>query len=353
MVSLPMVEAKRRHHAGGALEADQTLVRARAGDADAFRELVDPYRSELQFHCYRILGSVQDAEDLLQETLLAGWRGLGRFQRRASLRAWLYRIATNRCLNALRDRGRRPKEPPAMVELPEPTRRTEPTWLEPYPGVLLEAVADTEPGPEARYQTRETIGLAFVAALQHLPPRQRAALLLRDVLGFRTAEVADMLGSTEASVKGALQRARATLQARIPPGGRERAPLPDSPRERALVGRFADAVEHGDADGIVALLAQDAWLTMPPEPYEYQGHAAIAAFLRDRATLRSARLRLVPTRANGQPAFGCYVPDPRAAIVRAYGLLVLTLEGDRISAITWFGDRGVLPHFGLPRTLPE
>jgi RNA polymerase sigma-70 factor (TIGR02960 family) len=335
------------------LETDRTLVRARAGDADAFGELVDPYRSELQFHCYRILGSVQDAEDLLQETLLAAWRGLGGFEGRASLRAWLYRIATNRCLNALRDRGRRPKELPAAAELPEPTRRSEPIWLEPYPDVLLEGVADTAPGPEARYQTREAIGLAFVAALQHLPPRQRAVLVLRDVLGFRTAEVADILGGTEASVKGALQRARATLQERLPAGDRELAPLPDSPRERQLVGRFTDAVERGDTDAIVGLLATDAWLTMPPEPYEYQGRAAIAAFLDDRPALRGARLRLVPTRANGQPAFGCYVPDPRAAIVHAYGLLVLTLEGDRISAITWFGDRGVFPWFGLPRTLPE
>jgi RNA polymerase sigma-70 factor (TIGR02960 family) len=295
---------------------------------------------------------VEDAEDLVQETLLAAWRGLERFEGRASVRNWLYRIATNRCLNARRDRGRRPKGVPAMVEPPQPTRLSEPVWLEPYPDVLLEGMADTAPGPEARYQTKETIGLAFVAALQHLPPRQRAALVLRDVLGFHTAEVADMLGTTEASVKGALQRARATLEAGIPAGGRERAPLPDSPRERELVGRFVDAVEHGDTDGIVALLAEDAWLTMPPEPYEYQGHAAIAAFLHDRPALRGARLRLVPTRANGQPAFGCYVPDPRAAIVRAYGLLVLTLEGDRISAITWFGDRGVFPHFGLPRTLP-
>jgi RNA polymerase sigma-70 factor (TIGR02960 family) len=333
--------------------SEHILVRARSGDADAFRELVDPYRSELQLHCYRILGSLQDAEDLLQETLLAAWQGLARFEGRASLRAWLYRIATNRCLNALRDRGRRPKELQPMAQPPEPTRLSEPIWLEPYPDVLLEGVADTAPGPEARHETRESIGLAFVAALQHLPPRQRAALVLRDVLGFHTAEVAEMLGSTEASVNGALQRARATLQARIPAGGRERAPLPDPPRERQLVGRFADAVEHGDTDGIVALLADDAWLTMPPEPYEYQGHAAISSFLHDRATLRGAHLRLVPTRANGQPAFGCYRQDPQAAIVRSYGLMVLTLEGDRISAITWFGDRGVFPHFGLPRTLPE
>jgi RNA polymerase sigma-70 factor, ECF subfamily len=214
--------------------------------------------------------------------VLAAWRGLERFEGRASLRAWLYRIATNRCLNALRDRGRRPKELQPMAAPPEPTRLSEPIWLEPYPDVLLEGVADTAPGPEARHETRESIGLAFVAALQHLPPRQRAALVLRDVLGFHTAEVADMLGSTEASVKGALRHARATLQARIPAGDRELAPLPDSPRERALVGRFADAVEHGDTDGIVALLADDAWLTMPPEPYEYQGHAAIARFLDER-----------------------------------------------------------------------
>jgi RNA polymerase sigma-70 factor (TIGR02960 family) len=337
------------------LETDQTLARARAGDGQAFRELVDPYRGELQFHCYRILGSVQDAEDLLQETLLAAWRGLGRFEGRSSLRSWLYRIATNRCLNALRDGGRRPKELPRLVEPPSPTRRTEPIWLQPYPDVLLEGVADTAPGPEARYETRETIGLAFVAALQHLPPHQRAVLVLRDVLGFHTAEVADMLGTSEASVKAALQRARATLEARIPAGGRDRAPLPGSPRERELVGRFAKAIERGDIDGIVVLLADDAWLTMPPEPYEYQGHAAIASFLHDRATLGGAhfRLRLVPTRANGQPAFGCYVPDTQAAIVRSYGLMVLTLERERISAITWFGDRSVFPHFGLPRTLPE
>jgi RNA polymerase sigma-70 factor, ECF subfamily len=335
------------------VETDHTLIRARAGDQDAFRELVDPYRSELQFHCYRILGSLQDAEDLLQETLLAAWHGLERFQGRASLRAWLHRIATNRCLNALRDRARRPKEAQPMVNLPQPTRLTEPIWLEPYPDVLLEGMADAAPGPEARYETRESIGLAFVAALQHLPPRQRAALVLRDVLGFRTGEVADMLGSTGASVKGALRRARATLEARIPAGSRESEPLPNSPRERQLVGRFADAVERGDTDAIVALLADDAWLTMPPEPYEYQGHAAIARFLNKRAGLLGGQLKLVPTRANSQPAFGCYLPDAHAAIVRSYGLMVLTLEGDRISAITWFGDRSLFPHFGLPRVLPE
>jgi RNA polymerase sigma-70 factor (ECF subfamily) len=269
------------------------------------------------------------------------------------LRGWLYRIATNRCLNMLRDRRRRAPEVPPMGEPPEPTRRADPIWLEPYPDVLLDGVADISPAPEARYELREAVGLAFVAALQHLPPRQRAALVLRDVLGFHGAEVADMLESSEASVKAALQRARATLETRLPAGARERAPLPSSARERELVGRFVDAAERGDIDGIVSLLTGDAWLTMPPQPYEYQGPVAIARFLEDRQARRGAPLRLVATRANGQPAFGCYLPDPQAAIARAYGLLVLTLQGERISAITWFVDLSLFPHFGLPRTFPD
>jgi RNA polymerase sigma-70 factor (TIGR02960 family) len=327
------------------------MSRARAGDETAFRELIDPYRRELQLHCYRMLGSLQDAEDLLQETLLAAWRGLDRFEERASLRAWLYRIATNRCLNALRDRKRRPQEMSSMVEPPEPTRMAEPTWLEPYPDDLLAGVADTAAGPEARYEIRESVGLAFVAALQHLPPRQRGALVLRDALGFDTAEAAAALGSSEASVKGALQRARATLGERLPPGGLERAPLAHSAREHELVGHFAAAVERGDTPGIVSLLTDEAWLTMPPEPYEYQGGAAIARFLDDRAARRGAHFRLVPTRANGQPAFGCYLPDPHAAIARPYGLMVLTLTEDQVSAITWFAERSLFARFGLPRTL--
>jgi len=333
--------------------SEPALSRARAGDEDAFRELIDPYRAELQLHCYRILGSLQDAEDQLQETLIAAWRGLEKFEGRTSLRSWLYRIATNRCLNALRDRRRRPQEVSSMVEPPEPTRRVEPMWLEPYPDVLLEGLADTAPGPEARYETRESVGLAFMVALHHLPPRQRAALVLRDVLGFQSSEVAEMLESSEASVKGALQRARATIDERTVPGARERAPLPRSTRERELVGRFAAAVESGDTQSIVSMLTQDAWLTMPPEPYEYQGGEAIARFLRDRATRRGANLKLVPTRANGQPGFGCYLPDAHAPITRAYGLMILTLTNDSISAITWFGERSLVPRFGLPRTLPE
>ena len=240
-----------------------------------------------------------------------------------------------------------------MVEPPAPTRIAEPMWLEPYPDVLLEGVADKGPGPEARYETRESVGLAFVAALQHLPPRQRAAVVLRDVLGFDRSEVAEMLDGTEASVKGALQRARATLDERLPPGRRERSSLPSSGRERELVGLFAAAVERGDTEGLISLLTDDAWLTMPPEPYEYQGALAIARFLDDRAARRGANLRLVPTRANAQPAFGCYLPDPQAPIARAYGLMVLTLTDERISAITWFSERSLFPHFGLPRTLAD
>src|SRR5262245_55015217 len=265
---------------------ESTLSLARTGDDEAFRALTDPYRRELHVHCYRILGSVQDAEDMVQETLLAAWRGLEQYEERDSLRAWLYRIATNRCLNALRDSRRRPRKAPGLpFEVPEPTRRGEPLWLEPYPDALLEGLAETAPGPEARYETKEAVTLAFVAALQHLPPRQRAVLILRDVLGFQAAEVAEMLESTAVSVNSALQRARAALETRLP-ADRERPPLPRSPRERELAGRFADAVESGDVDGMVAVLTDDALLTMPPLPLIYQGREAIAAFLGHREGAR-------------------------------------------------------------------
>jgi RNA polymerase sigma-70 factor (ECF subfamily) len=328
-----------------------TISRARHGDEEAFRELTDPYRRELQIHCYRILGSIQDAEDLLQETLLAAWRGLDQFQGRSSLRSWLYRIATNRCLNALRDSERDPLT--ARHDLPPPTRMTEPLWLEPYPDAMLEGIPDEAPGPEARYEVKEALALAFVAGLQHLPPRQRAVLVLRDVLGFGAAEVADIVDSSEASVNSALQRARATLDARVP-AARERAPLPRSDRERRLLGRFAEAFESGDIDAIVELLTDDAVLTMPPEPGEYAGRAAVAAFLANRfATHSGRRVRLIATRANAQPAFGHYIEDPQCPICRSSGVIVLTLEGDRISRLTRFGDTGILPRFGLPRTLPK
>jgi RNA polymerase sigma-70 factor, ECF subfamily len=329
----------------------QTLARARAGDEDAFRELTDPYRREIQQHIYRIVGSPQDAEDLLQETLLAAWRGLERFEGRASVRTWLYRIATNRSLDALRASRRRPEEAQRMTEVPEPTRPAEPIWLEPYPDVLLDGVPDDTPGPDARYEAKEATALAFVAGLQHLPPQQRAVLVLRDVLGFRAGEVAEMLESSEPSVNNLLRRARAAFESRLPATGRERAPLPNSKREREIVGRFADAVEAGDVDGMVVLLTDDAWVTMPPEPYEYQGPSAIRALLVNMEVRRGVPLRLVPTRANTQPAFGCYLPSAQTDIARPYGLFVLTLQGDKISAITRFTDSSVFPLFGLPRIL--
>jgi RNA polymerase sigma-70 factor (TIGR02960 family) len=331
--------------------SEPTLARARAGDEDAFRELTDPHRRELQLHVYRMVGSAQDAEDLVQETLLAAWRGLEQFQERASIRAWLYRIATNRSLDALRASRRRPEEQ-RMTQMPEPTRWSEPVWLEPYPDVLLEGIPDQAPGPDALYETKESIALAFIVGLQHLPPQQRAVLVLRDVLGYRAAEVAEMLETTEASVNSLLRRTRAAFDSRLPAAGRERAPLPNSKEERDLVGRFAETVENGDIDGMVALLADDAWLTMPPLPHAYQGRDAIGAFLRGAEERRGAPMRVVATRANNQPAFGCYLSRSESEAARAFSLFVLTLEGDRISAITWFADSSVFPHFGLPRILP-
>jgi RNA polymerase sigma-70 factor, ECF subfamily len=245
------------------------------------------------------------------------------------------------------------------VDFPRPTRVTEPIWLEPYPDALLEGVPDRAAGPDARYGTKESVALAFVAALQHLPPRRRAVLVLRDVLGFSAAEVAAMLDLSGASVNGALQRARSMLDARmaIGPGARvarEPAPLPRSARERELLRRFADAFEADDVDAVVALLTEDALVTMPPEPLEYQGPVAIAALLREVVRRRGGlQVRLVATRSNGQPAFGYYLPDPHTRILRANGLLVLELSGDRISAITRFADTGLFARFGLPRVLPE
>jgi RNA polymerase sigma-70 factor (ECF subfamily) len=328
------------------------VTRARAGEEEAFRSLIEPYRRELQLHCYRILGSLQDAEDLLQETLLAAWRGLDKFEGRASIRSWLYRIATNRCLNARRDSGRRALEP--RTEVLAPARMTEPPWLEPYPDVLLEGIADLSPGPDARYETKEAVALAFITFLQHLAPHQRAVLVLRDVLGFPASEVARMLDTSEASVNSALQRARAGLESRTPLGADalERAPLPGSAAERDLLGQFADAFEHGDADRIVALLTDEALLTMPPEPGKCDGKEAISAYLHNLFSLTIDRpTRLVPTRANRQPAFGRYIGDSHTPIARFNCLLVLTLDGNRISHMTRFADTGILPAFGLPRVL--
>jgi RNA polymerase sigma-70 factor (TIGR02960 family) len=333
--------------------ATDLIDRAQAGDGQAFRELVEPYQHELEVHCYRILGSAQDAQDAMQETLLAAWRGLGGFEQRSSLRTWLYRIATTRSLNALRSASRRPPMdwPNREVEPPEPTRLGEVCWLEPYPDLLLAELADDAPGPQARYEAREAISLAFVTALQLLPPRQRAALILRDVLGFTTSEAAEILQTSEQSVASAVKRARGTLARELPPPGqREAPPLPHSPAEQRLVDRLTRAWEAADVDAIVALLTEDAWLRMPPVPLEYQGRELATRFF-TMAFRRGRRYRLVATRANGQPAFGVYVSDPHAPVLHANGLIVLTLAGDQISMITRF-DLSVLPRFGLPRSLP-
>jgi RNA polymerase sigma-70 factor (ECF subfamily) len=329
----------------------RALALARAGDENAFRDLTEPYRHELQLHCYRIVGSTQDAEDLVQETLLAAWRGLDGFTEQASIRTWLYRIATNRSLDALRATKRRPQRVEPLPEPPTPSRLAEPIWLEPYPDALIEGIADRGPGPEARYEHKEATALAFVAGLQHLAPQQRAVLVLRDVLSFHAAEVAEILDTSQAAVNSLLQRARVALDGRLPAAGRERAPLPNSHREREVVGQFADAIEDGDIDTIVTLLTDDAWLTMPPYPFEYQGGAAIGQFLRDRGARRGAPLRVVSTRANGQPAFGCYFPCAQTDIARPYGLIVLTLAGSKVAQISFFAGSSVFPHFGLPRRL--
>jgi RNA polymerase sigma-70 factor (ECF subfamily) len=328
------------------------IARARAGDGEAFRALTEPYRRELQVHCYRMLGSLQDAEDALQETLMAAWQGLGGFEERASIRTWLYRIATNRCLNARRSASRRPAKEwdIADYEPPEPTRLNEIVWLEPFPDSLLEGVIDVPLGPEARYERTESMSLAFVTALQVLPPRQLAALVLRDVLGFHANEVADMLDSTIGSVNSLLKRARAGLQRRLSmEAEREPAPAPDSPAERATVAEFVRAYESGDLDALVGLLTDDVFLSMPPLPLEYVGRDVATRFYA--SMIGSGRsFDLVPTRANGQPAFGAYLRSA-SGVRHGTGLLVLTLAGDRICSVTRF-DTGVLPWFGLPRSLP-
>jgi RNA polymerase sigma-70 factor (TIGR02960 family) len=300
----------------------------------AFEDLVAEHRRELLVHCYRLLGSVTDAEDVLQEALLAAWRGLEGFEGRASLRSWLYRIATNRCLNALRDRGRRrPPEPQPPFEPPEPNRRSHVTWLQPYPDALL---PDTDPGPEARYTKREAIELAFIAALQRLTPRQAAVLVLCDVLGYPLGEVAPMLDTTPAAVKGLLQRARGAIERHRDPA-REAPPAPGSTQERQMVNRFAEAFTGDDIDTLVSLLTDEAWLAMPPAPHEYHGPAAIVSFLRTSAAWRVSQglqIRLRPTRMNGQPAFASQLVGD--AFEQRGGLMVLTPTGDRLRGMTLF-----------------
>jgi RNA polymerase sigma-70 factor (TIGR02960 family) len=330
------------------------VSRARAGDGEAFRELAESHRRELQVHCYRMLGSFADAEDAVQETMLAAWQGIGGFtEERASLRTWLYKIATNRCLNARRAASRRPAREWDMsrFEPPVPTPRDEPVWLQPFPDALLEGAVDRPLGPEARYEQSEAISLAFVTALQLLPPRQVAVLILRDVLGFHASEVAEMLQVTVESVNSALKRARAGLQRRQQPAaGRQPPPAPGSPAEDLVVARLARAWESADLDALVALLTDDVFIAMPPEPFGYEGRDLVARYWA-RQFGAGRRFDLVPTRANGQPAFGAYLRVP-AGIRHATGFYVLTLAGNRICAMTRF-DNSVLPWFGLPRSLPS
>ncbi len=330
----------------------ELIERARAGDAGAFEELVGPYQRELRVHCYRVLGSLADAEDGLQETLMAAWRGIGGYEGRASIRTWLYRIATSRCLNMLRSARRRPEmSPPPRLEVPapEPTRLGEIHWLEPFPDVLLEELPDRAAGPSARYEAREAISLAFVTALQLLPPRQRVVLVLRDVLDFSAKEVAAMLETTEQSVASALKRARATLAKELP-SAEEAPPAANSPVEQDILDRFVRAFEESDVDGIVSLMSEDAWIRMPPVPLEYQGRELAKRFIETVAFRQGRHHRLVPTRANGQPAFGVYLLDPVTDVAHVFGLFVITLAGDQVSAITRF-DNSAVPRFGLPRTL--
>ena len=290
------------------------MSQARAGDSNAFQQLTEPYRRELQVHCYRMLGSLQDAEDTLQDTLLAAWQGFEGFEGRSSLRTWLYRIATNRCLNARRSASRRPAKEWDVpgVEPPEPTRLGEVVWLEPFPDALLEGAGDVPLGPEARYEQAEAISLAFVTALQVLPPRQVAVLVLRDVLGFHADEVADMLDTTLDSVNSALERARASLERRWSPASdRDWPPAPGSAAEQAIVAKFVGAWESANVDALVALLTDDVFISMPPMPFEYEGRDLVARFC---TSLFSAgrRFELIPTRANGLPAFGAICGRPMA-----------------------------------------
>jgi len=326
------------------------ISRAQAGDGEAFRALTEPHRRELLVHCYRMLGSLQDAEDALQDTLLGAWQGLGAFQARASMRTWLYRIATNRCLNALRTAKRRPAKAWDVpgISAPNPTRLGESPWLEPFPETLLEGTYDLPLGPEARYEQSESISLAFVAALQVLPPLQLAVLVLRDVLGFPAAEVASMVDRSLESVTSALKRARSTLERQRPTlAERAHPPALGGSGERELVARFVAAYEAADVAGVVALLTEDVYMSMPPIPFEYVGRGPVGEFLE--LLFGARQFSLVPTRANGQPAFGAYVAGPHG-VRRASGLITVTVTGAGISELSRF-ETSLFDWFGLPPEL--
>jgi len=329
------------------------LAAALAGDEDAFRRLTEGYRRELHLHCYRMLGSFQDAEDALQETLLRAWRYLTSFEGRSAFRAWLYRIATNVCLSeGARRRVELPPLPAAFADLVGSD--TEPVSnLSPYPDALLAELEASWGIPDAQYDLHESVQLAFLAAVQLLPPRQRAVLILRDVLGWSASEVADLLDSTTASVNSALQRARATLDQQRQAGrlhtGRT---VPSNEIEQSRVRRYLEAWDSGDIDRLVGLLKHDAVLTMPPWPLRYTGRDAIGKFF---ATVPAGgaleQFRLIPTRANRQPALAYYRFAPTGPGYRALGLLVLTIDGDAIAEITVFHDPAVVLRFGLPTSL--
>jgi RNA polymerase sigma-70 factor (ECF subfamily) len=326
------------------------LAEARAGDEGAFRELVADRRPELFAHCYRMLGSPQDAEDVTQEALVRAWRGLPRFHGRSSVRTWLYKIATNACLDALGRRERRvlPADLGPAAEAGEPLAApvTEAPWLGPAPDATL-GVADGRAAPEARYEQREAVELAFVAALQHIPPNQRAALILRDVLGLSARETAEAVGTSVAAVNSALQHARARVEDRLP-GRTQQATLRQlgDARLRALVEAYAQALEQGDLDALLDLLTEDATWSMPPYPTWYAGHEALAGFLRDGPF--TVRWRHRPVGANGQIAVAAYAWDEAGGRYAPYVIDVLELRGTRIAAVTAFIDASLFPAFGLP-----
>jgi RNA polymerase sigma-70 factor (ECF subfamily) len=339
----------------GSPREGELLHAARSGDQRAFGMLVEPYRRELQAHCYRMLGSYADAEDALQETLLRAWRGLARFEGRSSLRAWLYRIATNRCLSAIERRAKRVL-PIDYAPAADPHDRpadpvSDPVWLEPYPDMNLGLEGPV--GPEARYEQREAVELAFIAALQHLPARQRAALILRDVLGFSARETADALETTPVSIDSALQRAHKAVDDRLPSQSQqETLRLLGDDQLSELIERYLTAWEQNDVDAVVSMLAEDARIVMPPLPSWYSGRDQVAAFLRDYPLRGDRPWKMVPTSANGQPALATYVWNEQTGAFTPHSISVLTLRGSQIEEIMAFMDPELLEPFGLPAPLP-